>query len=67
LIDPSLEDIDLAVRYGFGFHYVVCAPVRQRDLNGLVIKSSTSRLACRHAVSRLVADRPRPSTCSIVA
>lgn len=33
----SLEDIDLAVRYGFGFRYVVCGPVRQRDLNGLVI------------------------------
>ena len=33
----TLEDIDLAVRYGFGFRYVVCGPVRQRDLNGLVI------------------------------
>lgn len=33
----SLEDIDRAVRYGFGFRYVVCGPVRQRDLNGLVI------------------------------
>lgn len=33
----SLQDIDLAVRYGFGFRYVVCGPVRQRDLNGLVI------------------------------
>jgi 3-hydroxybutyryl-CoA dehydrogenase len=33
----SLEDIDVAVRYGFGFRYVVCGPVRQRDLNGLVI------------------------------
>jgi 3-hydroxybutyryl-CoA dehydrogenase len=33
----SFEDIDLAVRYGFGFRYVVCGPVRQRDLNGLVI------------------------------
>jgi 3-hydroxybutyryl-CoA dehydrogenase len=33
----SLEDIDIAVRYGFGFRYVVTGPVRQRDLNGLVI------------------------------
>ena len=33
----SLEDIDRAVRYGFGFRYVVSGPVRQRDLNGLVI------------------------------
>lgn len=33
----TLEDIDLAVRYGFGFRYVACGPVRQRDLNGLLI------------------------------
>ena len=33
----SFEDIDRAVRYGFGFRYVVCGPVRQRDLNGLTI------------------------------
>ena len=33
----SLEDIDLAVRYGFGFRFVACGPVLQRDLNGLVI------------------------------
>jgi 3-hydroxybutyryl-CoA dehydrogenase len=39
----SLEDIDLAVRYGFGFRYVVTGPVRQRDLNGLVINHRAAR------------------------
>jgi 3-hydroxybutyryl-CoA dehydrogenase len=33
----SPEDVDAAVRFGFGFRYVACGPVRQRDLNGLTI------------------------------
>jgi 3-hydroxybutyryl-CoA dehydrogenase len=33
----SAEDIDAAVRFGFGFRYMACGPVRQRDLNGLTI------------------------------
>ncbi len=33
----SAEDIDTAVRYGFGFRYIACGPVRQRDFNGLEI------------------------------
>jgi 3-hydroxybutyryl-CoA dehydrogenase len=40
LIDRGIvspEDIDAAVRFGFGFRYVACGPVRQRDLNGLTI------------------------------
>jgi 3-hydroxybutyryl-CoA dehydrogenase len=40
LVDRGIatpEDIDTAVRYGFGFRYVACGPIRQRDLNGLVI------------------------------
>ena len=40
LIDAGIvspEDIDAAVRFGFGFRYVACGPVRQRDLNGLTI------------------------------
>lgn len=40
LIDRGIataEDIDLAVRFGYGFRYVACGPVKQRDLNGLVI------------------------------
>jgi 3-hydroxybutyryl-CoA dehydrogenase len=40
LVDSGIatpEDIDRAVRYGFGFRYVACGPIRQRDLNGLVI------------------------------
>ncbi|MCC6531973.1 MAG: 3-hydroxyacyl-CoA dehydrogenase [Burkholderiales bacterium] len=40
----SLEDIDRAVRYGFGFRYVACGPVRQRDLNSLLINY---RAACQ--------------------
>jgi 3-hydroxybutyryl-CoA dehydrogenase len=31
------EDIDRAVRFGFGFRFVGCGPLRQRDINGLVI------------------------------
>ena len=40
LIDRGIvspEDVDAAVRFGFGFRYVACGPVRQRDLNGLTI------------------------------
>jgi 3-hydroxybutyryl-CoA dehydrogenase len=40
LIDRGIatpEDIDTAVRYGFGFRYIACGPLRQRDLNGLEI------------------------------
>jgi 3-hydroxybutyryl-CoA dehydrogenase len=40
LIDRGIaspEDIDAAVRFGFGFRYVACGPIRQRDFNGLAI------------------------------
>ena len=58
----SLEDIDVAVRYGFGFRYVVCGPVRQRDLNGLVINCRAAAqiyptLDGRRVPPRALADR----------
>jgi 3-hydroxybutyryl-CoA dehydrogenase len=58
----SLQDIDLAVRYGFGFRYVVCGPVRQRDLNGLVINCRAAAqiyptLDGRRVPPRALADR----------
>jgi 3-hydroxybutyryl-CoA dehydrogenase len=40
LIDRGIatpQDIDLAVRYGYGFRYIAAGPLRQRDMNGLVI------------------------------
>ncbi len=40
LIDSGIAtaaEIDKAVCYGFGFRYIACGPIRQRDLNGLTI------------------------------
>ena len=40
LIDRGIAtpgDIDLAVRFGYGFRYIAAGPLRQRDMNGLVI------------------------------
>lgn len=60
----TLEDIDLAVRYGFGFRYVACGPVRQRDLNGLVINHRAAEqiyptLSNRRTPPRALASRVR--------
>ncbi|MBY0270177.1 MAG: 3-hydroxyacyl-CoA dehydrogenase [Burkholderiales bacterium] len=33
----TVAEIDTAVRYGFGFRYIACGPIRQRDYNGLLI------------------------------
>jgi 3-hydroxybutyryl-CoA dehydrogenase len=60
----SIEDIDLAVRYGFGYRYVVCGPVRQRDLNGLVINLRAAAqiyptLSNRRLPPRIQAQRVR--------
>jgi 3-hydroxybutyryl-CoA dehydrogenase len=60
----SIEDIDLAVRYGFGYRYVVCGPVRQRDLNGLVINLRAAAqiyptLSNRRIPPRIQASRVR--------
>jgi 3-hydroxybutyryl-CoA dehydrogenase len=58
----TIEDIDRAVRYGFGYRYVVCGPVRQRDLNGLVINLRAAAqiyptLTRRRMPSRVQASR----------
>jgi 3-hydroxybutyryl-CoA dehydrogenase len=60
----SFEDIDLAVRYGFGFRYVAVGPVRQRDLNGLGINYRAAQtiyptLERRREPPRALANRVR--------
>ena len=40
LIDQGIAtpaDVDTAVRHGFGYRYIACGPLRQRDFNGLEI------------------------------
>lgn len=39
----SAEEIDKAVRYGFGFRYIACGPIQQRDLNGLDIHHEAAK------------------------
>ena len=67
LIDRGIvtpEDVDAAVRFGFGFRYVACGPIRQRDLNGLVIhmQSAAQIYPTLHngkKPARVLADRVR--------
>lgn len=39
----DIESIDLAVRFGFGFRYLAAGPLKQRDMNGLVIHWESAR------------------------
>ena len=46
LIDTGIataEDIDLAVRFGFGFRYNILGPVVSRDIHGLPIHLATAK------------------------
>src|SRR5688572_18166762 len=46
LIDSGIataEDIDLAVRFGFGFRYNIVGPVVSRDIHGLPIHLATAK------------------------
>jgi len=68
----SLEDIDLAVRYGFGYRYVVCGPIRQRDLNGLAINLRAAAqiyptLSKRRLPPRIQAERVRAGHVGVTA
>jgi 3-hydroxybutyryl-CoA dehydrogenase len=38
----SAEDVDTAVRYGFGFRYVAAGPMLQKDLSGLAVHLDAS-------------------------
>jgi 3-hydroxybutyryl-CoA dehydrogenase len=46
LIDRGIatpQDIDDAVRYGFGFRFIAAGPMLQKDLSGLTVHLDTSR------------------------
>ncbi|MBW1703171.1 MAG: 3-hydroxyacyl-CoA dehydrogenase [Deltaproteobacteria bacterium] len=40
----SPEDVDVAVRYGFGFRYIAAGPLLQKDLSGLDIQYSAAKI-----------------------
>ena len=40
----SAEDVDVAVRYGFGFRYIAAGPLLQKDLSGLDIQYSAAKI-----------------------
>jgi 3-hydroxybutyryl-CoA dehydrogenase len=50
----SPEDIDTAVRYGFGFRYIAAGPILQKELSGLDVNLAASRVVypdlCNDAV-----------------
>jgi 3-hydroxybutyryl-CoA dehydrogenase len=53
----SVEDVDTAVRYGFGFRFIAAGPMLQKDLSGLDINY--------HAAEQIYPDlcnQPSPST-----
>jgi 3-hydroxybutyryl-CoA dehydrogenase len=38
------EDVDTAVRYGFGFRYIAAGPILQKDMSGLDVNLAASRI-----------------------
>jgi 3-hydroxybutyryl-CoA dehydrogenase len=57
----SAEDVDAAVRYGFGFRYVAAGPLLQRDLAGIDIHNAAAATMYPHLCndsepSRLMRD-----------
>lgn len=52
----SPEDIDAAVRYGFGFRYLAAGPFRQKELAGLDVHLAASR-----STYPVLATNPTPS------
>ena len=36
------EDVDIAVRYGFGFRYVAAGPILQKEMSGLDVNYAAS-------------------------
>lgn len=39
-----VQDVDVAVRYGFGFRYIAAGPLLQKDLSGLDIQYSAAKI-----------------------
>jgi 3-hydroxybutyryl-CoA dehydrogenase len=51
----SAEDVDAAVRYGFGFRYVAAGPIVQKELSGL-----ETQLAAASAIYPSLCNDPEP-------
>lgn len=59
LIDQGLataEDVDAAVRYGFGFRYAASGPIMQKELSGL-----ETQLAAAQAIYGSLCNDPKPA------
>lgn len=57
------EDVDAAVRYGFGFRYIAAGPILQKDLAGLDTNYAAGRSIYPHLNN---ADRPARSIEALV-
>jgi len=67
LIDAGLaspEDVDAAVRYGFGLRYLAAGPVLQKDLAGLDIHCAAAATMYPHLANN---TSPSPTLASLVA
>ncbi|APX73762.1 3-hydroxyacyl-CoA dehydrogenase family protein [Achromobacter insolitus] len=53
----SAEDVDTAVRYGFGFRYIAAGPLLQKDLAGIDIHCAAAATMYPHLRTD---DRPSP-------
>jgi len=56
----SAEDVDLAVRYGFGFRYIAAGPLLQKDLAGIDIHCAAA--ATDRAIARILLLNISPSS-----
>ena len=59
IIDSGLatpEDVDAAVRFGFGFRYVAAGPILQKELSGL-----DTQLAAATSIYPSLCNDPEPS------
>jgi 3-hydroxybutyryl-CoA dehydrogenase len=68
----SAEDVDRAVRFGFGFRYLAAGPFLQRDHGGLDVHAAAAAaifptLASEPVVPRLVLDRVAAGKTGIAA
>jgi len=67
LIDAGLaspEDVDAAVRYGFGLRYLAAGPVLQKDLAGLDIHCAAAATMYPHLANN---STPSPTLAGLVA
>jgi len=67
LIDAGLaspEDVDNAVRYGFGFRYLAAGPILQKDLAGLDVHHAAATTMYPHLANNAA---PSPTLARLVA